>query len=90
MVSFDIQSAKSIPTSEEVLDELLVIPQAANKVPMKRRKKTAVNDRACCVTDLRALEELKAREEDKALAKEIKLTRKLEREKKHRKGRKQK
>ena len=42
VVSSDIQSAKSTPTLEEVLDDLLVIPQAANKAPMKRKKKVAI------------------------------------------------
>ena len=73
MVSSDMQSAKSTPTSEEVLDELLVIPQAANKVPMKHKKESAINDRACCITDLEVLEELKAQEEAKAQVEEMKL-----------------
>ena len=59
VVSSDTQSAKSTPTSEEVLDEFLVIPQTAIKVPMKRKKKFAINDLACCITDLEVLEELR-------------------------------
>lgn len=42
----------------------------------------AINDRACCITDLEVLEELKAREEEKAQVEEMKLAKKLEREKK--------
>ena len=42
VVSSDIQLAKSTPTLEEVLDDLLVIPQAANKAPMKCKKKVAI------------------------------------------------
>ena len=41
VVSSDIQLAKSTPTLEEV-DDLLVIPQAANKAPMKCKKKVAI------------------------------------------------
>jgi len=53
VVSYDIQLDNSTLTSEEVLDEFLVIPQAANKAPMKHKKKGAINDRTCCITDLK-------------------------------------
>jgi len=65
VVSSDIRSAKSTITSEEVLDEFLVIPQAANRAPMKHKKKGAINDRNCCSTDLKELKK-KAQERKEA------------------------
>ena len=56
-------SAKSLRSSEEVLNELLVFPQA---VPSRRRRRKALDDRAKESTDDNTLQEMKDKKETDA------------------------
>ena len=75
-------SPKSLPSSEEVLDELLVLPQPQ---PAKTgRRKKAINNKATEITDAAVLQEMKEKEQAAADAKKMKEEKKLERERKAR------
>lgn len=75
--------AKSIPTSEEVLNDLLVLPQPSDSKSTGKRKK-AINCKANEITDSAVLQELKDKEQAIADAKKMKEEKKLEREQKAR------
>ena len=75
-------AGQSVKSSEEVLDELLVLPQVVKSAPGKQKRAPAINDRAKCITDLEVLEALKAQQEAKAQAEEEKKAKRIEREKK--------
>ena len=63
-------SPKSLPSSEEVLDELLVLPQPQ---PAKTgRRKKAINNKAKEITDAVVLQEMKEKEQAAADAKKMK------------------
>ena len=75
-------SPKSLPSSEEVLNELLVLPQPQ---PAKTgRRKRAINNKAKEITDAAVLQEMKEKEQAAADAKKMKEEKKLEREQKAR------
>ena len=75
-------SLKLLPSSEEVLDELLVLPQS---LPAKTgRRKKAINDKAKEITDAAVLQEMKEKKQADADAKKMKEEKKLERERKAR------
>ena len=75
-------SLKSLPSSEEVLNELLVLPQS---LPAKTgRRKKAINDKAKEITDAAVLQEMKEKKQADADAKKMKEEKKLERERKAR------
>ena len=72
-------SLKSLPSSEEVLNELLVLPQ-----PKTGRRKKAINDKAKEITGATVLQEMKEKEQAAAAAQKMKEEKKLERERKAR------
>lgn len=74
--SYSTRSLRS--TSEEVLDELLVLPQA--EVRSKHKSKSSINKRAICITELEVLKELKDKEAAKLEKEQEKQSKKLERE----------
>lgn len=63
-------SVRSLPSSEEVLDELLVLPQPLPPKTGRRRK--AINDKAREITDDAVLQELKDKEQADADARKMK------------------
>ena len=71
-------SSKSLPSSEEVLAELLVLPQPL--APKTSRRKKAVNEKAKEITEDSFLEEMKEKTQAAAHAQQLKEQRKLERE----------
>ena len=72
-----------LPSSgaSDVLSEVLVLPHPESP---KRKKKTAINNRAVCITESGVLQELKEKESKKAEEKELKEAKKREREEKKR------
>ena len=75
-------SPKSLPSSEEVLNDLLVLPPHLPATTGRRKK--AINDKAKEITDAAVLQELKEKEQTAADAKKMKKEIKMERERKAR------
>ncbi len=67
--------------SSDILSEILVLPQP--QAP-KRKRKTAMNSKAVCITDGEVLQELKEKEQKKIEEKELMDAKKREREEKKR------
>ena len=81
-------SLKSLPSSEEVISELLVLPQAQPSKTGRRRK--AVSDTAREITVASVLQELKDKQEANAAAKKMKEDKQLERAQKTKEKQKEK
>ena len=80
-------SPKSLPSSEEVLNDLLVLPQHLPATTGRRKK--AINDKAKEITDAAVLQELKEKEQTAADAKKMKKEIKMERQERGKKKRRE-
>ena len=80
--SASVVTTRSLPSSEDILNELLVLPQAPPSKTGRRRK--AINDKAKEVTDASVLQEMKDKAQNADKAKKMKEEKKIERARKAR------
>ena len=87
IVSVSVVTTPSLPSSEEVLSELLVLP---NPVRKTGRTRSAINQKAIEISNSTNLQEMKDKEQAKADAKTLREERKLERQEKAKERQKEK